>query len=718
MHRKQKNTLFRAGALLVTLGLILAFAQPAFSPLGVRAEKPEPTEEPLIEPPPVNLPADLETYFSEDGQTAYNVNNTLVLIADNDPAMRGIKIPADPELLSGERTATFSITYVDYGDEDKWNEFCYTFPKAAKGAFNFAANIWASTINSPVPITIRACWANLGSSSILGYSGGGTIHGNFSEAPLTDTWYAASLANSLHGSDLDPANADMHITYNSNFSWYYGVDADPPAGMSDLVSVAAHEIAHGLNFSGSARISGTGNYGYGTGYPNIYDTFMRDGSGNLLTSYTNPSTALGDLLTSENLWFHGSNAMAANGGSRVKIYAPPTWVSGSSYSHLDYNTFADTVNSMMVWALSSGSANHNTGPVTRGLLKDLGWTLSGTAPSANIILSSNTVPENEPINTVVGTLSTTNRDAGGTFTGTDQDALSVDEVFSNSVTDEIGLQATYNIYLPLIMNGNLNAGDTFTYTLVSGGGSEDNTSFNILGDQLRTSAIFDFETKNSYSIRIRSTDQGGLSIEEVFVISVTDVNEGPAGVTILENHSYYVTSGGYLHIVGEVMNNTNDDLRYVSIYGNVFGSSGNLLGSDYSYILLDNLPANQKTCFDLSLKEPAGWSYYLFEPVQYRTGGSPLPNLTAYNDSGSYNSTHGWYEIIGMVRNDTTENYKYVMPVGTLYNGSGTVIGCDFTFVNADELFPGQSSGFEMTFLFRDYSDAASYRLQVDGNVQ
>ncbi len=74
----------------------------------------------------------------------------------------------------------------------------------------------------------------------------------------------------------------MYITYNSNFSWYYGTDGNPPSAQVDLMSVVLHEIAHGLNFSGSMAYSGgMGNWGYGDSpaYPNIYDTFMRDGSG-------------------------------------------------------------------------------------------------------------------------------------------------------------------------------------------------------------------------------------------------------------------------------------------------------------------------------------------------------------------------------------------------------------------------------------------------------
>ncbi|MCJ7535682.1 MAG: hypothetical protein MUO57_09125, partial [Anaerolineales bacterium] len=297
------------------------------------------------------------------------------VVVDTDEAMQGIQYPAEPGLLARAAGATFNITYVANGGDDYWEEPCYTFPEAAKGAFNYAAAIWAAKLYSPVPITIKACWANLGSASTLGYSGGGTLSYNFSGAPLTNTVYASSLANALHGSDLDPSNEDMHITYNQNFSWYYGLDGNPGAGKYDLVTVAAHEIGHGLNFSGSAyKDAGVYYWGYGIGVPNIYDTFMRANNGTLLTSYASGSAALGTLLTSNSLWFHGSNAMSANGSSRVKMYAPATWAPGSSYSHLDYTTFTGTINSMMVYSVSSNASQHNTGPVTDGLLKDLGWT--------------------------------------------------------------------------------------------------------------------------------------------------------------------------------------------------------------------------------------------------------------------------------------------------------------------------------------------------------
>ena len=328
----------------------------------------------------LSLPV-LAPQLSTDGLRLYHGVAPLVIFADPNPAMQGLRAAgpsaADAVALPEAATATFSITFLESGQQDLWGQSCGAFPEEAQAAFQAAAAIWANTVRSYVPITVTACWANLNSAYVLGYSGGGSLWRDFSNAPRSNTWYAKPLANSLAGADFDSSSQDMYITYNSGFAWYYGSDGNTPAGLYDLVTVAAHEIAHGLNFAGSASYSGgTGSYGYGTGFPNVYDVFMKSGDGTPLTSYGNPSSALGTLFTSGDLWFDGANADAGNGGAQVKMYAPSTWADGSSYSHLDYSTFAGTPNSMMVYAIGSGSANHSTGTVAPGILKDLGWRLA------------------------------------------------------------------------------------------------------------------------------------------------------------------------------------------------------------------------------------------------------------------------------------------------------------------------------------------------------
>ena len=107
------------------------------------------------------------------------------------------------------------------------------------------------------------------------------------------------------------------------------------------------------------------------------------------------------------------------------------------------------------------------------------------APPTDISLSQAAIAENQPAGSIVGTFATTDPDVG----------------------------------------------NTFTYSLVSGTGSNDNASFTVSGNQLLTAASFNFEAKNSYSIRVRTTDQGGLWFEKAFTISVTDVDEIAPTVT-------------------------------------------------------------------------------------------------------------------------------------------------------------------------------------------
>ena len=131
---------------------------------------------------------------------------------------------------------------------------------------------------------------------------------------------------------------------------------------------------------------GQGIWGIG-GQPTIYDRFMENGSAQSLLNtslFPNPSSALAAQLQSNNLYFNGANARAANGGARPKMYAPSTWQPGSSYAHLD-EIFNGTVNALMTYSLDDGEAIHDPGQVTMGILADVGWNMSQPAPDLSIV---------------------------------------------------------------------------------------------------------------------------------------------------------------------------------------------------------------------------------------------------------------------------------------------------------------------------------------------
>ena len=65
----------------------------------------------------------------------------------------------------------------------------------------------------------------------------------------------------------------------------------------------------------------------------------------------------------------------------------------------------------------------------------------------------------------------------------------------------------------------------YLYTLVSGDGDTDNSEFTIVGNNLIITNAADYESKTSYSVRVRSTDDFGTFKETSFTINVIDLND-------------------------------------------------------------------------------------------------------------------------------------------------------------------------------------------------
>lgn len=73
-----------------------------------------------------------------------------------------------------------------------------------------------------------------------------------------------------------------------------------------------------------------------------------------------------------------------------------------------------------------------------------------------------------------------------------------------------------------------NDDDSHTYALVSGQGDADNGSFAISGKSLTTTQKFDFESKNSFTIRVQVTDKSGATYVSSLTIQIRDdVSDNP-----------------------------------------------------------------------------------------------------------------------------------------------------------------------------------------------
>ncbi|MCC9655362.1 cadherin domain-containing protein [Rhodopirellula halodulae] len=263
-----------------------------------------------------------------------------------------------------------------------------------------------------------------------------------------------------------------------------------------------------------------------------------------------------------------------------------------------------------------------------------------------ISLSNNTLADDSVSGTVVGTLSSTDADASDSFTYTlvtgtgDDDNASfqiVGDELQTATTIDFGSQSSYSVRVrttdasggtfeevftitedsqgptavaldnsTVAENGSAGdvvgtfttadptSGDTFTYTLVTGDGDDDNALFQISGDELQAAGALDAEAEGTLSVRVRSTDSGGLFVEQVFTITVSSVNEAATSISLSGTTVANGEASGTA--VGSFTNNdpdTNDTFTYTLVSGQ--GDTDNASFTISGDQLLTAFVANQQT---------------------------------------------------------------------------------------------------------------------------
>ena len=488
------------------------------------------------------------------------------------------KLSQNGNYLTTEQSQ-FIVTYTGFTDE-------------AKEAFQYAVDIWNSLIRSPVPIRIDTSFTDFG-----GYEDGRIILGGARPAgwksPRSlDLWFPEALADKRASRDLADDEPDIITRFNSHedANWYFGIDGNTPSGKTDFVSTVLHEIAHGLGFTSFATVensslwifsasSGRGKLRDGNPeLAQIYDFFVENGSGKTIMSSADPSDALTKLYTSNDLFWNGKKGVEANSGVSPQLYAPSEWRQGSSYTHLDEITFSPgNANSLMTPSLDDQEAIHDPGPITLGMLEDMGWTINKAPVFADGSSTTRTVAVDGSIGSPVVATDANNDTLTYQLSGTDAVPFDIDSttgqlktktshnyntktsytvtvtVSDGSLIDEITVAInvisteteTPTNSTPSFADGShtnrtvaenttkgVNIGkpvaatdadnDALTYTL----SGLDAAAFDIdkATGQLKTNADLDYETKNSYTVTITVSD-GSLTITITVIIIIIDMDD-------------------------------------------------------------------------------------------------------------------------------------------------------------------------------------------------
>ncbi len=540
--------------------------------------------------------------------------------------------------------------------------------------FKRAAFIWSNILDLNYDIKVTANFKALTCSSgsaMLGQAGPDRVK------KIDNVWYPTSLANQLLVADTSGAYDDMHMTFNSSIDngcyngspggWYYGLDGNNPANKQDLLSVAIHELAHGLGFLSFVSSSGV----LFNGAIDAYSRNLKDY--NTGVNWTDMTDAERQASGQSNLLFwdgtHGNtfadtvfDSHAGYIAGEIRMFSPLSFLSGSSVSHIA--TFAAPNQLMEPYATETARLPS----IEPYMFKDIGYEIKSEDSSQNIPtidnytlnvaingsvalnamshsfdLDGDTVTFHTftdlPANGILSDLFSPNATytPANNFTGTDTVKLKVYDSHFNlsaegTVTINVGPVANA---APIASNDNYTINEDATATLfnvltndtddvsldtasISIVSAPANGTANISSGQIQYTPTANFNGSDTITYTV-DDGAGDTSNVSIVTVTVTSVNDVP----VVANNSYSLTTNSLNNDLNIIANDSDIDtpLNYghVTIVSNVSHGSLNLSGSSLLYTPSTNYSGND------------GFTYKLNDGTSDSTTATVALNIVAPN---------------------------------------------------------------------------------------
>ncbi|GAL88015.1 conserved hypothetical protein-possibly heme/hemopexin utilization protein huxA [Jejuia pallidilutea] len=269
------------------------------------------------------------------------------------------------------------------------------------------------------------------------------------------------------------------------------------------------------------------------------------------------------------------------------------------------------------------------------------------------------------------------------------------EIFANPPTIESG--TTTGIKISDLFTVDADQSNTFTYTLVAGTGSTDNTSFTISGSDLVANTSFDFSTKATYNIRVEVND-GTNSFQQALTLTVNEP------VTTLVGNEFRISVMGTDG--DDALDASNPDLAYNS--------------TDDEFLVVwhgDNTVSGKNEIFGQRVNASDGTLLGAQFLISNNVSGNA--DFDASDSRVAYNSVNNQYLVVwesddntgGMIDNETEIFGRIVNANGTLsgsqirvsdVGGSGNTT---YTATDPDVAYSATSNVFLVTW-DADDSDA------------
>jgi hypothetical protein len=179
------------------------------------------------------------------------------------------------------------------------------------------------------------------------------------------------------------------------------------------------------------------------------------------------------------------------------------------------------------------------------------------------------------------------------------------------------------------------------------------------------------------------------------VTSEENLIKDPTGTLVILSHSAYAGHLDKYHIVGEILNTSDMNMRFIQVAATLYDEKGEISGVSSMYTFADILPAKAKTPFNIEFYDQDPPASYKLQLEGFETDSQQLKNLEILSQSLIKNNSAG-YDLLGEIKNNRSISANHVRIIVTLYNQQNKVVGAEYGFAELTELPSGGTSPFRI----------------------
>jgi len=379
---------------------------------------------------------------------------------------------------------------------------------------------------------------NCYSTGAIGYYGGG-IFGRFSSGTATNCYSIGPISGQYSGGifSSDSAGTATNCYSSGTISGQYAGGIFGPGSSGTATNCYSTGDISGTQaggiFGASSSSSGTATNCYSSGTISvnsggIFSTYFSSGTATKCYSAYgswNDQTAIANLT---GVPTYSGSSLIQQGTVWIdidKISQNTPWLLKSFFTLASFSLLPLSVNERELYSGSLTSSSLYSGSLTIDSPNSPQYTIL-SQPIDNLYISGNTVKAKYPF--YYREYQTYPVQISGTVSGITivnsfniqivnlPDAPTLVYISNNKIPENSSIDSLVGT----LNTSDPDVGDTFTYQFASGAGSADNSSFTIEGNILYTSTALNYNTKNTYSIRVKTTDSSGLSVENPILLYV------------------------------------------------------------------------------------------------------------------------------------------------------------------------------------------------------